>query len=75
MFIHDSELSLAQAGGGPDLVGQVQPGRDHEICQKVFPARLIKGGAPIRPDFQAAAPLAPTRLKPSFGIGLTSPGD
>jgi hypothetical protein len=45
MFFHGGELSLAQAGGGPDLVRQVQPGRDHEMGQKVSPAMLIKGGA------------------------------
>jgi hypothetical protein len=45
MFIHGGELSLAQTGGGPDLVRQAQPGRNYEICQKVSPARLIKGSA------------------------------
>ena len=61
MFFHGGELSLAQAGGGPGLVRQVQPGRDHEIGQKVSPARLIKGGA------------APKQ--PSLGIGIESPED
>ena len=36
MFIHGGELSLALAGGGPDLVWRMQPKRDQEICLRVF---------------------------------------
>jgi hypothetical protein len=51
MFFHGGELSLAQAGGGPGLVRQVQPGRYHEMSKKVFPARLIQGGAAPKRTF------------------------
>ena len=51
MFIHGGELSLAQTGGGHDLIRRAQPGRDDEIGQKISPATPIKGSAAPSPTF------------------------
>jgi hypothetical protein len=58
MFIHGGELSLAQAGGGPGLVRQVQPECDHEMHQKKYPGQV---------DKERRGP-----GKPSLGIGRES---
>jgi hypothetical protein len=43
MLFHGGELSLAQAGGGPGLVRQVQPECDHEVHQQKYSRQIDKG--------------------------------